>query len=90
MCGRCFGCEYRCDCVCGCVGVVLDVNIGVTVFVGVWTLLALNREGRTISNVCALDQYQKQYFTVLLSFIYLYTFTLVMLNCLTVLFLCGN
>ena len=70
--------------------IIFNVGVGVTVFVGVWTLLALNREGRTISNVCALDQYQKQYFTVLLSFIYLYTFTLVMLNCLTVLFLCGN
>ena len=45
-----------------------------TVFVGGWTLLAMNGEaveGRTISNVCALDQSQKQCFTVLLSFIYL-------------------
>ena len=25
--GRCFGCQYRCDCVCGYVGVVLAVNV---------------------------------------------------------------
>ena len=76
MCGRCFGCEYRCDCVCGYVGVVLAVNVQAM-------------ESRNMSNVFALNRSQERCFMMFyygFTPFYLYTLTFVVLHCLLVLF----